>query len=73
MALLTEKEVAEKLRFSVRTLQQARCYPERAAFSLPFVKIGKAVRYKSEDVDALLQHYIQEANENGTHRNEELS
>ena len=47
---LNEAEVAELLNISIDTLRGWRKTKNRAA-SLPFVKIGKLVRYKRSDLE----------------------
>lgn len=49
-SLLNEKEVAERLGRSVKTVQKDRCYGSGP----PFVKVGRLVRYRESDVDAYL-------------------
>jgi excisionase family DNA binding protein len=49
--LLTEKEAAQRLGLSVSTLQQRRFRGRLPAF----VKLGKAVRYRPEDLDAFIE------------------
>lgn len=43
---LTEKQLAERWNISVRTLQAARV----KGLGVPFVRIGRSVRYRLEDV-----------------------
>lgn len=45
--LLTSEEAAEMLGTSVITLANWRC---TARYSLPFVKIGRSIRYKESDL-----------------------
>jgi hypothetical protein len=49
-SLLDEKTVAEILGLSIQTLRNDRCTRRR----IPYVKIGKAVRYRPEDIQALI-------------------
>jgi excisionase family DNA binding protein len=49
--LLTDEEVAERLALSTATLAKWRVTGRR---DLPFVKIGAAVRYPSDGVDAFI-------------------
>jgi len=48
---LTEQHVAELTELSVRTLQKWRLTGEGPVF----VKLGRAVRYREEDIDAFLE------------------
>lgn len=48
--LLTERNVAELLRVSVKTLQGQRWQK----VGIPYLKIGRSVRYRSEDVEQYL-------------------
>ncbi|MEM0330724.1 MAG: helix-turn-helix domain-containing protein [Archaeoglobaceae archaeon] len=54
--LLTEKEAAFYLGVSVSMLRQMRSqsYPAKTDF-IPYYKIGRAVRYRLEDLDAWLE------------------
>ena len=54
MLLLTEKQLSEILKVSVRTLQAQR----QKGFGIPYCKIGRSVRY---DMDAI-QQYLQQNN-----------
>jgi predicted DNA-binding transcriptional regulator AlpA len=49
--LRTEQEVAEKIRKSLSWLQHMR----QTGGGPPYLKIGHAVRYRDEDVDAWLE------------------
>ncbi len=49
--LLTEKEAAKILGFSIRTLQKWRV----AGHGPEYVKAGTAVRYRVEDIDAWIK------------------
>lgn len=49
--LLTEAEAADRLRISARTLRKA-----RAAGILPYVLIGRAVRYTMADLESYIEH-----------------
>ncbi len=51
MRLLTEQEVAKELRISVQSLRNNRCQ----GVGLPYVKIGRLVRYVEDDVIADIQ------------------
>jgi excisionase family DNA binding protein len=48
--LLTEKEAAQRLGLSVSTLQQRRFRGRPPVF----VRLGKSVRYRPEDLDAFV-------------------
>lgn len=49
--LLTERDVAELLRVSVRTLQDYRCSGRGPIF----IKIGRRIVYRQADVDAFIE------------------
>ena len=49
--LLTERQTAEWLGISPKTLQQQRW----KRFGIPYIKIGNAVRYDPEDVERHIQ------------------
>lgn len=49
--LLTEKQAAERLQLSPATLQVWRC---TRRVNLPFVKVGRLVRYRAEDLQAFI-------------------
>ncbi len=51
MALLNENEVASKLGCSIHKLQKDR----RIGSPIPYLKIGRSVKYRQEDVDAYLE------------------
>ena len=51
MSYLTEQEVAELTRLSVCSLRNDRCQRRR----IPFIKIGKSVRYSKDDVIAFME------------------
>ena len=51
--LLSEKEVAKIYKFNVRTLQRERSL----GIGMPYVKLGKRVRYKRGDVEKYLKHH----------------
>lgn len=53
-ALMTEPEAAEALKVCTRTLRKA-----RQAGNLPFVRIGRNIRYTHDD----LNHFIEKARE----------
>lgn len=48
--LLTEQEAAERLRLSSRTLRKA-----RAMGTLPYVLIGRSVRYTVSDLESFIE------------------
>jgi DNA binding domain, excisionase family len=50
MILLTERELAKRLAVSQRTLQTQR----QTGHGIPFIKVGKCVRYRLEDVEQYL-------------------
>lgn len=50
--LLTPAEAAAALRVSVGTLAQWRHHKR---YSLPFFKIGAAIRYRADDVQAFIE------------------
>jgi predicted DNA-binding transcriptional regulator AlpA len=50
--LLTEKQAAERLQLSVRTLQSWRV---RSSTGPPFIKAGRSVRYRLSDLDVWLE------------------
>jgi predicted DNA-binding transcriptional regulator AlpA len=52
--LRTEQEVAEKIRKSLSWLQHMR----QTGGGPPYLKIGHAVRYRDEDVDAWLEAQV---------------
>ena len=49
--LLNTKEAAERLGLAPHTLAVARC---EKSLDLPYVKLGGAVRYRAEDIEALI-------------------
>ena len=51
--LLSEKEVAKIYKINVRTLQRERSM----GIGIPYVKLGKRVRYKRGDVEKYLKHH----------------
>ncbi len=61
--LLTENEVAAILALSPKTLRNWRCtgvYP--GGVELPFVKLGRAVRYEKADLDIFIDSLPKVAN-----------
>ena len=51
--LLSEKEVAKIYKINVRTLQRERSM----GIGMPYVKLGKRVRYKRGDVEKYIKHH----------------
>lgn len=51
--LLDEKQTAKILGLSVQTLRNDRASKRR----IPYIKIGKSVRYRPEDLTALIQSH----------------
>ena len=51
--LLSEKEVAKIYKINVRTLQRERSL----GIGMPYVKLGKRVRYKRGDVEKYIKHH----------------
>jgi hypothetical protein len=58
--LLTESQAARMLRQSVRTLRDWRLRP-RTAPRLPYLKLGRSVRYDPSDVVAYLRRCKRES------------
>lgn len=56
--LLTENQAAEYITIPVRTLQRWRMTREH----LPFVKLGKSVRYQKHDLDNFIKLSIVDSN-----------
>lgn len=52
-ALLTEKDAAARLKVSTRTLRSL-----RAQGHLPFVRIGRQVRYREEDIAKFVERNL---------------
>ena len=50
--LINEKVAAEQLGISVYTLRTYRCTNR---VSIPFIKIGKSVRYRVEDLEKFIE------------------
>jgi excisionase family DNA binding protein len=48
--LLTTSEVAEFLKISTKKLERDRWMEQ----GLPFVRVGRAVRYRAEDIEAFI-------------------
>jgi excisionase family DNA binding protein len=55
--LLTDKEAADALGVSKSTLQAWRC---TGRVPLPFIKLGRAVRYRREDIAAFIEQHAAE-------------
>ncbi len=51
MELLNERQAAYLLSLSVYTLQRDR----RIGSKIPFLKLGRAIRYRRQDIEAYLQ------------------
>jgi predicted DNA-binding transcriptional regulator AlpA len=51
--VLTEKQAARYINMSLAFLRNARCY--RPDLGPKFLKLGRAVRYRIEDLDAWLE------------------
>lgn len=51
--LLTEKQAAQRLGCSIYKLQKDR----RIGSPIPYIKIGRSVRYQIEDIDAYLANH----------------
>lgn len=51
MQLLNEKQAAHMLGCSIHKMQRDR----RIGSPIPYIKIGKSVRYKTEDIQSYLQ------------------
>ena len=54
--LMTPEEVAEYLKISKETLNVWRCTKR---YNLPYVKAGRLVRYRSEDVETFIASRMQ--------------
>lgn len=52
--LLTPKEVASILKVDFKTLANHRCHN----VGLPYLKLGKVVRYRTKDVEAYLDEHL---------------
>lgn len=61
--LLTPQDVANRLGVSTTTLSTWRCTKR---YPLPYVKVGRLVRYRLKDVEDFESHQLQEitANDN---------
>jgi len=57
--LLTTEEAAQELRVSPRTLSKWRSTGEN---NITFVKVGKAVRYRSVDIQGYIERNLKGAN-----------
>jgi excisionase family DNA binding protein len=64
MKLLTETHVAEKLDVTKPCLRRWR-HEKR---ELPFVRVGRLVRYRAEDVEEFIRANIQQAKESQGHQ-----
>jgi excisionase family DNA binding protein len=61
--LLTRREAAAYLGVAEQTLAVWKCTGRR---SLPFVKIGRLVRYRKADLDAFILEHLQEFDQDST-------
>lgn len=57
--LLTQSQVAELLQVSPRTLEDSRS--RKTGLQIPYVKLGRAIRYRRADVEALIERNVQGA------------
>lgn len=64
--LLTENQAAEQLGISPRTLQQRR----RKEGGIPFIKLGRTVRYDIEDIKRYLDRFKRTSTKNSEMHNE---
>jgi hypothetical protein len=55
MTLLTQREAATALRLSERTLERSRV----TGLGPPFVKAGRRVLYRPDDIDAWINAHVQ--------------
>lgn len=55
MALLTDRNVAEMLSMSATTLAKWRTEPWRSRYKLPFVRVGRKIRYDAAAVQRWLE------------------
>ena len=58
--LVTADEAAQALGFSIETLKSARIHRKASnpLRDLPFVRIGRNVRYRKVDIDAFIEDHI---------------
>lgn len=63
--LLTRREAAAYLGVAEQTLAVWKCTGRR---SLPFVKIGRLVRYRQADLDAFILEHLQEFDQDSAPR-----
>ena len=54
--LLTPNETAERLGILTKTLDVWRCTQR---YNLPYVKVGRLVRYRESDVEAFIESRLQ--------------
>lgn len=52
--LLTQEEVAERLGLKASTLEMWRSHKR---YDLPYIKMGRLVRYKQEDVEKFIESW----------------
>lgn len=58
--LLTPDETAERLGILTKTLDVWRCTQR---YNLPYVKVGRLVRYRESDVEAFIESRLQTQNQ----------
>lgn len=54
---LSTQEAADRIGVTSNTLKTWRCRPDGRA--IPYLKIGRIVRYKASDVDAFIESQMQ--------------
>jgi len=60
LVLLSERQVAQLLSLSVQTLRNNRCNRK----GLPYVKLGRSIRYRAADVEEHISSRLIEPEEN---------
>lgn len=68
--LLTRREAAAYLGVAEQTLAVWKCTGRR---SLPFVKIGRLVRYRKDDLDAFILNHLQDFEDNSTSQSKRIA
>lgn len=68
--LLTRREAAAYLGVAEQTLAVWKCTGRR---SLPFVKIGRLVRYRKADLDAFILEHLQDFEDNSTRQQNRIA
>ena len=58
--LLTPDETAERLGVLTKTLDVWRCTQR---YNLPYVKVGRLVRYRESDIEAFIESRLQTQNQ----------